>query len=92
MLQAGAWLEGAHLISALGSEPNDAGIGLLKQPEVVAYLEYVQKQGEGRAESAVLETLEATPENQDNLRLWTRCRQKTSKPSTSPQAWCSTCS
>jgi hypothetical protein len=62
MLQAGAWLEGAHLISqALGDEPNDAGIGLLKQPEVVAYfLEYVQKQGEGRAESAVLETLEAT--------------------------------
>ena len=34
---------------------------MLKQPEVVAYfLEYVQKQGEGRAESAVLETLEAT--------------------------------
>ena len=64
MLQAGAWLEGAHLISqALGDEPNEAGVGLLKQPEVVSYfLEYVTQEGEGRAESAVLDTLKATLE------------------------------
>lgn len=62
MLQAGAWLEGAHLVSqALGDDPNGAGTALLKQPEVVDYfLRYVQQEGDGRAESAVLDTLKAT--------------------------------
>ena len=62
MLQAGAWLEGAHLVSqALGDDPNGAGTALLKQPEVVEYfLRYVQQEGDGRAESAVLDTLKAT--------------------------------
>jgi hypothetical protein len=62
MLQAGAWLEGAHLVSkALGEDAGGAGTALLKQPEVVDYfLRYVQQEGEGRAESAVLETLQAT--------------------------------
>ena len=62
MLQAGAWLEGAHLVSlALADNTSDAGAKLLKQPDVVDYfLRYVRQEGEGRAESKVLETLDAT--------------------------------
>jgi len=62
MLQAGAWLEGAHLVSqALADNTSDAGAKLLKQPDVVDYfLRYVRQEGEGRADSKVLETLDAT--------------------------------
>jgi len=62
MLQAGAWLEGAHLISsALADGGNDAGLALLRQPEVVDYfLRFVEAEGEGRADSKVLDTLKAT--------------------------------
>ena len=62
MLQAGAWLEGAHLISkALADGGNSAGTELLQQPDVVDYfLRYVAKEGEGRADSKVLDTLKAT--------------------------------
>jgi hypothetical protein len=62
MLQAGAWLEGAHLISkALAGGANSAGTELLQQPDVVDYfLRYVAKEGEGRADSKVLDTLKAT--------------------------------
>lgn len=62
MLQAGAWLEGAHLISkALADGGNTAGTELLQQPDVVDYfLRYVAKEGEGRADSKVLDTLKAT--------------------------------
>jgi hypothetical protein len=62
MLQAGAWLEGAHLISkALADGANSAGTELLQQPDVVDYfLRYVAKEGEGRADSKVLDTLKAT--------------------------------
>ena len=62
MLQAGAWLEGAHLISkALEGNANSAGTQLLRQPDVVDYfLRYVAQEGEGRADSKVLDTLKAT--------------------------------
>jgi hypothetical protein len=62
MLQAGAWLEGAHLISkALEDGANSAGTELLQQPDVVDYfLRYVATEGGGRAESKVLDTLKAT--------------------------------
>jgi hypothetical protein len=62
MLQAGAWLEGAHLISkALADGGNSAGTELLQQPDVVDYfLRYVAQEGEGRADSKVLDTLKAT--------------------------------
>jgi hypothetical protein len=62
MLQAGAWLEGAHLISkALAGNEESSGTQLLRQPDVVDYfLRYVAQEGEGRAESKVLDTLKAT--------------------------------
>lgn len=62
MLQAGAWLEGAHLVSkALAGNAESSGTQLLRQPDVVDYfLRYVAQEGEGRADSKVLDTLKTT--------------------------------
>ncbi len=61
LLQAGAWLEGSHLVAKAiraGDKP-EAASALLKEQQVVDYfLGYVQSQGEGKADDQVLDTLE----------------------------------
>jgi hypothetical protein len=63
LIQAGSWLEGAHLVSgAIEKEAKyDAASQLLRQPAVVNYfLKYVQREGSGKAPDAVVQQLEAT--------------------------------
>jgi hypothetical protein len=63
LIQAGSWLEGAHLVSgAIESESKfDAAGSLLRQPEVVEYfLKYVQREGGDKAPDEVVKQLEAT--------------------------------
>jgi hypothetical protein len=63
LIQAGSWLEGAHLVSgAIESESKfDAAGSLLRQPEVVEYfLKYVQREGGEKAPDEVVKQLEAT--------------------------------
>ncbi len=63
LIQAGSWLEGAHLVSgAIQQESKfDAAGPLLRQPEVVDYfLSYVQREGREKAPDEVVKQLEST--------------------------------
>ena len=63
LIQAGSWLEGAHLVSnAIKTESKfDSADKLLKQPAVVDYfLKYVQREGREKADDQVVAQLEST--------------------------------
>lgn len=63
LIQAGSWLEGAHLVSnAIKTESKfDSADTLLKQPAVVDYfLKYVQREGREKADDQVVAQLEST--------------------------------
>lgn len=63
LIQAGSWLEGAHLVSnAIKTESKfDSANTLLKQPAVVDYfLKYVQREGREKADDQVVAQLEST--------------------------------
>lgn len=63
LIQAGSWLEGAHLVSnAIQTESKyEAANDLLKQPAVVDYfLKYVQREGREKAGDEVVTQLEST--------------------------------
>ncbi|MDP6931439.1 MAG: hypothetical protein QGG40_00920 [Myxococcota bacterium] len=63
LIQAGAWLEGAHLVSGAMKEEGkfDAAGRLLKQPAVVDYfLQYVKTEGSEKAPDQVVAKLEET--------------------------------
>lgn len=63
LIQAGAWLEGAHLVSGaiIAEGKYQEGGKLLKQPAVVEYfLGYVKGQGRTRAPDVVVDQLEQT--------------------------------
>ncbi|MAY79471.1 MAG: hypothetical protein CL930_01670 [Deltaproteobacteria bacterium] len=63
LIQAGSWLEGAHLVSgAIKKEAKYEEAGkLLKQPAVVDYfLKYVQREGSDKAPDQVVKKLEET--------------------------------
>ena len=63
LIQAGSWLEGAHLVSnAIKTETKfDSADKLLKQPAVVDYfLKYVQREGREKADDQVVAQLEST--------------------------------
>lgn len=63
LIQAGSWLEGAHLVSgAMKAEGKyDGAASLLKQPQVVDYfLKYVEREGGDKAPDEVVDRLKAT--------------------------------
>ncbi len=63
VIQAGSWLEGAHLISGAIKDAGkyEAANSLLRQPAVVKYfLKYVQREGRNKAPDEVVRTLEET--------------------------------
>lgn len=63
LIQAGSWLEGAHLVAgAIKAEGKaDAAAHLLQQPAVVDhFLKYVQHEGRDKAPDAVVDKLQAT--------------------------------
>jgi len=63
LVQAGSWLEGAHLVSgAITAESKvDSAGHLLRQPAVVDYfLTYVQREGQEKAPDEVVQKLEET--------------------------------
>jgi hypothetical protein len=60
LIQAGSWLEGAHLVSGALKEVNraDAADNLLKQPAVVDYfIKYVDREGANKAPDEVVNKL-----------------------------------
>ncbi len=60
LIQAGSWLEGAHLVSSALKEVNraDAADNLLKQPAVVDYfIKYVDREGANKAPDEVVNKL-----------------------------------
>ena len=60
LIQAGSWLEGAHLVSSaiIKEEKYDAASQLLKQPRVVEYfLKYVEREGRDKAPDEVVKKL-----------------------------------
>jgi hypothetical protein len=63
LIQAGAWLEGAHLVSGaiLAEGKHEEASRLLRQPAVVSYfLGYVRSDGKTRAPDVVVTQLEST--------------------------------
>lgn len=63
LIQAGSWLEGAHLVSgAMKAEGKYEGAtNLLKQPQVVDFfLKYVEREGAEKAPDEVVDRLKAT--------------------------------
>jgi hypothetical protein len=63
LIQAGSWLEGAHLVAgAIKAEGKaDTAAHLLQQPAVVDhFLKYVQHEGRNKAPDAVVDKLQAT--------------------------------
>ncbi len=59
LIQAGSWLEGAHLVSGAGKY--EAANNLLRQPEVVDYfIEYVEHEGSSKAPDEVVDQLKST--------------------------------
>lgn len=63
LVQAGAWLEGAHLVSGaiIAEGKFEEASKMLKQPAVVGYfLKYVKGEGRTRAPDVVVDQLEAT--------------------------------
>lgn len=63
LIQAGSWLEGAHLVSgALKAESKyDAADGMLRQPAVVDYfIKYVEREGGDKAPDEVVAKLKET--------------------------------
>jgi len=63
LIQAGAWLEGAHLVSGAidAEQKHEQAASLLRQPVVVAYFKrYVEREGSDKATDAVLTELRAT--------------------------------
>jgi len=63
LVQAGAWLEGAHLVSGaiIAEGKFEEGGRMLKQPAVVDYfLKYVRGEGRTRAPDVVIDQLEQT--------------------------------
>jgi len=63
LIQAGSWLEGAHLVSGAVVEAGkfDAADNLLRQPEVVEYfIKYVDREGADKAPDEVVAKLRET--------------------------------
>jgi hypothetical protein len=63
LVQAGSWLEGAHLVSGaiLAEGKYEEGAKMLKQPAVIDYfLGYVKSEGRARAPDVVVDQLEQT--------------------------------
>lgn len=63
LIQAGSWLEGAHLVSGALKEVGrtDAADNLLKQPAVVDYfIKYVEREGGSKAPDEVVARLKET--------------------------------
>jgi hypothetical protein len=63
LIQAGSWLEGAHLVSGALKEVGrtDAADNLLKQPAVVDYfIKYVEREGSSKAPDEVVARLKET--------------------------------
>mgnify|MGYP000477341802 CR=1 FL=1 len=63
LIQAGSWLEGAHLVSGAVQDAGkfEAANDLLRQPEVVDYfIEYVNREGGDKAPDEVVDQLKST--------------------------------
>lgn len=63
LIQAGSWLEGAHLVSGAVQDAGkfEAANNLLRQPEVVDYfIEYVEREGGNKAPDEVVDQLKQT--------------------------------
>jgi copper chaperone CopZ len=63
LIQAGSWLEGAHLVSGAVKDAGkfEAANNLLRQPAVVDYfIEYVEREGADKAPDKVVDQLKAT--------------------------------
>jgi hypothetical protein len=63
LIQAGSWLEGAHLVSGAvkGTGKHEAAGNLLRQPVVVNYfIEYVEREGGDKAPDEVVDQLKKT--------------------------------
>jgi hypothetical protein len=63
LIEAGSWLEGAHLVSGAVQEAKkfEAANDLLRQPEVVDYfIEYVEREGGNKAPDDVVDQLKKT--------------------------------
>ena len=63
LIQAGTWLEGAHLVAAVVKKEGkiEEGAKILKQPGAIKYfLRYVQREGNTRAPKSISASLETT--------------------------------